>query len=122
MGNTIFAELKFWLMVLASVVLPFGMYAVLMTKRAISRRTTLLLGFALVAVAGMDVYFLRILARLAKVTPSITDDGVFVSEISIALYLLPAMFGGIGVNVISHVLLRHLDEANRQFNHDHPKK
>jgi hypothetical protein len=122
MANTVFAELKFWLMVLASVVLPFGMYAVLMTKRAISRRTTLLLGFALVAVAGMDVYFLRILARLAKATPSITDDGVFVSEISIALYLLPAMFGGIGVNVISHVLLRHLDDANRQFNHDHPKK
>jgi hypothetical protein len=122
MGYTVFTELKFWLMVLASVVLPFGMYAVLMTKRAISRRTTLLLGFALVAIAGMDVYFLRILARLAKTTESIADDAVFVSEISIALYLLPVMFGGIGVNVISHVLITHLDDANRQFNQEHLKK
>ncbi len=122
MGHTIFAELKFWLMVLASVVLPFGLYAVLMTKRAISRRTTLLLGFALVAIAGMDVYFLQILARAAKSTPSLADDAVFVSEVSIALYLLPAMFGGIGVNVISHVLLMHLDDANRQFNHEHLNK
>lgn len=122
MGHTVFAELKFWLMVLASVVLPFGMYAVLMTKRAISRRTTLLLGFALVAIAGMDVYFLQILARAAKSTPSLADDAVFVSEVSIALYLLPAMFGGTGVNVISHVLVTHLDDANRQFNHDHRKK
>jgi hypothetical protein len=122
MGHTVFAEFKFWLMVLVSVVLPFGLYAVLMTKRAISRRTTLLLGFALVAIAGMDVYFLRILARLAQSTPSLADDAVFVSEVSIALYLLPAMFGGIGVNVISHVLIMHLDDANRQFNQKRSNK
>ncbi len=122
MGSTVFAESKFWLMITASVVLPFGLYAVLMTKRAISGRTTLLFGFALVAIAALDVYFLQILSRAAKSTPSLADDAVFVSEISLALYLLPVMFGGIGVNVISHVLVRHLDDANRRFNEEHRKK
>jgi hypothetical protein len=122
MGSTVFAESKFWLMIMASVVLPFGLYTVLMTKRAISGRTTLLFGFALVAIAALDVYFLQILSRAAKSTPSLADDAVFVSEISLALYLLPVMFGGIGVNVISHVLVKHLDDANRRFNEEHRKK
>lgn len=122
MGSTVFAESKFWLMIMASVVLPFGLYTVLMTKCAISGRTTLLFGFALVAIAALDVYFLQILSRAAKSTPSLADDAVFVSEISLALYLLPVMFGGIGVNVISHVLVKHLDDANRRFNEEHRKK
>jgi hypothetical protein len=122
MGSTVFAEAKFWMMVMASVVLPFGLYTVLMTKRAISTRSTLLLGFALVAIAALDVYFLRILSSAAKATPSLADDAVFLSEISLALYLLPVMFGGIGVNVISHVLVKHLDDANRRFIEEHQKK
>ena len=40
---------------------------------------------------------------------------VFLSEISLALYLLPAMFGGIGINVISHILVRHLSEAEDEY-------
>lgn len=122
MASTVFAEAKFWMMVMASVVLPFGLYTVLMTKRAISTRSTLLLGFALVAIAALDVYFLRILSSAAKATPSLADDAVFLSEISLALYLLPVMFGGIGVNVISHVLVKHLDEANRRFIEEHQEK
>lgn len=39
-----------------------------------------------------------------------------------ALYLFPAMFGGIRVNIISHVLLRHLDEAELRFATEHPSK
>jgi hypothetical protein len=30
------------------------------------------------------------------------------------------MFGGIGINVISHVLVRHLVEAENQFRKNHP--
>ena len=32
-----------------------------------------------------------------------------------ALYLLPAMIGGIGVYMTSHVLIQHLFDAERRF-------
>ncbi len=120
-SNSVFAELRFWLMVALSTGLPIGVYAVLLVKRAISPRNVLLLGLALIAVAGLDVYFLQSLAMLAKDTPSLSDDWVFTSQVSVALYLLPAMFGGVGVNVISHVLVRHLAEAERRFTREHPE-
>jgi hypothetical protein len=115
MSTTIFTEIRFWLLVVFSAVLPFGIYWALLVKRAVSRTTVLLLGFSLVAIAGVDVYLLQSLAALAKVTPSIADDAVFVSEVSVALYLLPAMFGGIGINLVSHVLVSHLVEAEMRF-------
>jgi hypothetical protein len=118
--NTIFSELKFWLMMIASIVMPFGIYSYLILKKAISKKTTLIFGFALVAIAGMDVYFLKVFSAAAKLSPSLADDTIFVSEISLALYLVPAMFGGIGVNIISHVLIQHLDEANQRFKKEHP--
>lgn len=107
-------------MMIASVVMPFGIYSYLILKKAISKKTTLVFGFALVAIAGMDVYFLKVLSAAAKLSPSLADDTIFVSEISLALYLVPAMFGGIGVNIISHVLIKHLDEANQRFQKEHP--
>jgi hypothetical protein len=119
MSNSVFAELKFWLMLLVSVGLPFGIYGGLMAKRVIARTTVLVLGFSLVAIAGLDVFVLQNLAAAAKLTPSLADDAVFVSEISLALYLLPAMFGGIGVNVISHILVSHLVKAERRFSDEH---
>ena len=45
---------------------------------------------------------------------------MFLSEVSLALYLLPAMFGGIGINVISHVLIDHLLDAEKRFRDSHP--
>lgn len=72
-----------------------------LVKRANSRVTALLFGFALAAIAGLNVFVLQSLAAAAKLTPSLADDAVFLSEMSLALYLFPAMFGGIGVNVIS---------------------
>jgi hypothetical protein len=30
------------------------------------------------------------------------------------------VFGGIGVNLISHILLRHLSEAEARFDKEHP--
>jgi hypothetical protein len=119
MSNSLFAELSFWVIVVLSVVLPFTIYGVLLAKRAVSRTTVLVLGFALVAIAGVDVFFLRHLAAAAKATLSPADDAVFVSEISFALYLFPLMFGGIGVNVISHILISHLVGAERRFAKEH---
>ena len=74
---------------------------------------------ALVLIAGVDVYLLQTLAGLAKETASLIDDAVFTSELTIALYVLPVVFGGIGVNLISHVLLRHRNEAEGRFDREH---
>ena len=116
MGHlSVFVEMRFWLLVVFSVVLPAGLYAGLMAINAISRAAVAVLGLSLVLVAGVDVYLLQSLAVLAKATLSVVDDAVFLSELSIALYALPLMLGGIGVNLISHVLLRHLESAEKRF-------
>lgn len=122
MKDSVFAELGFWMMVVTSVILPAGIYGVLLVKRAISPWTVMLLGLALILIAGLDVYFLQRLAAAVKSSPSLADDAIFVSEVSVALYLLPAMFGGVGINLISHVLVRHLIEAERRFAKEHPER
>jgi hypothetical protein len=119
MNDSVFAELRYWLMVAVSVILPFAIYGVLLMKRAISRITVLVLGFTLVAIAGFDVYFLQHMAAAAKATLSQADDAIFASEISFSLYLFPLMFGGVGVNLISHILISHLVRAERRFAKDH---
>ena len=118
-GLSVFMEVRFWLLVVFSVVLPAVLYAALMAIRAISRAAVAVLGLALVLVAGVDVYLLQSLALLARATLSVVDDAVFLSELSIALYVLPLMLGGIGVNLISHVLLRHLEHAEKRFERRH---
>ncbi len=119
MNTTVFAELRFWLLIFFSVVLPFGIYGALFFRKVISPKSVMFLGFALVAIAGFDLYLLQHLATAAKLTPSLADDAIFASELSIALYLLPAMFGGIGVNLVSHALVRHLLEAEKRFEQEH---
>lgn len=119
-SDSVFTEASFWLMVAVSVVLPFCIYGVMIVKQAISRRTVLVLGFSLVAIAAVNVYFLQRLATTAAITPSLADDVLFVSELRVALYLLPALFAGLGINVISHVLTTHLAEAEKRFGEQHP--
>ena len=120
MNNSVFAQLDFWGMVAVSVLLPCAIYGALLATRSISRITVLLLGFVMIAIAGFDVYFLQHMAVMAKETPSLADDAVFVSEVSFALYLFPLMFGGIGVNLISHILVSHLVGAEKRFSKEHP--
>ena len=79
-----------------------------------------LCGMLLVAIAGVNVYLLKSLVSFAKASPSLEDDAIFLSEMSLALYLLPAMFGGIGINVVSHILVSHLVEAERKFKNEKP--
>ena len=119
MNTTVFAELRFWLLIFFSLVLPFAIYGALLFKKAISRKSVMFFGFVLVAIAGVDVYLLQYLANAAKLTPSLVDDALFVSELSVALYLLPAMFGGIGVNLVSHALVSHLVGAEKRFDEEH---
>jgi hypothetical protein len=115
MNNTVFVELKFWLLLFFSILLPFSIYAILLTKRAVSRNTILFFGFIMVAISSIDFYLLRQLSTLSKFTSSLQDDMFFTSELSVALYILPILFAGIGVNMVSHVLIRHLDDAENRF-------
>ena len=43
------------------------------------------------------------------------DDRLFTGEISIALYLLPAFFAGIGVNLLSHVRIDYVSKVEHKF-------
>ena len=115
MDESVFVELRFWLLVLFSLVVPLVLVWACLTVQALSRSAVLAIGLALVAMAGFDVYLLQVLAQLAKQTPSTSDDVVFDSEITVGLYLLPALLAGIGVNVISHVLIQHLTDAQQRF-------
>lgn len=119
MKFSVFAELYFWLLVVCSVVLPVAIYSALLFKRAVSRATILILGLTLVAIAGVDVFLLQRLEAMSKLSPSLLDDAVFNSEVTIGFYLLPALFAGIGIDVISHVLIRHLDKAQKTFHQEH---
>jgi hypothetical protein len=69
----------------------------------------------------LDIYLLQSLSGLAKLSSSVFDDKIFSSQISVALYLLPAIFAGTGINVISHILINHLIEAEKGFEKKHPK-
>jgi arginine exporter protein ArgO len=120
MDITVFSQLTFWLLIGFSFVLPIGIYALLLLKRAIARHTVLLLGIVLIVIAAVDIYLLQRLATMAKITPSLSDDAVFLSEVSLALYLIPVVFVGIGINVISHILVQHLVKAEQRFQDEHP--
>ncbi len=88
--TTALYEVDFFLLVITSVLLP----------------------------AGIDFVLLQKLAEKAKMSSSVFDDRLFVTELSMALYLLPAVFAGIGVNLVSHVVIRHLKLAENRFEHN----
>lgn len=119
MQSSVFLELRFWLLIVLSLVLPVAIYAALLRRRAVSSITVLVLGVALTLISGVDVYLLQTMTHLAATTTSLVDDAVFRSEITVALYVLPVLFGGIGVNLVSHVLVRHLTLAERRFEEAH---
>jgi len=115
MHDTIFVELKFWLLVLFSIVVPGIIVWVCLTATTVSRNIVLILGFILIVIAGFDFYLLQALARMARATPSLTDDPIFDSEITVGLYVLPALLAGVGINVTSHILIQHLIDAQKRF-------
>lgn len=119
MNESIFVEIEFFTLILFSLVLPVSIYAYMMWKTAISRTTVLLFGIVLIVISGTDVILLQRLTEMAKNSQSLLDDRIFASELSVALYLLPALFAGIGVNMISHILISHLADAERQFDREH---
>ncbi|MEJ1958329.1 MAG: hypothetical protein WDM70_01805 [Nitrosomonadales bacterium] len=115
MNSSVFFEVEFLMLIVFSLIFPVSIYYYLMKKRVISRKTVLFFGILLVTIAGVNVYLLRRLAELAKISLLPIDDLFFRSELSLALYLLPVLFAGIGVNMISHVLISHLSNAEKEF-------
>ncbi len=122
--TTALYEVDFFLLVTTSLLLPAGIYATLLLKRSISQWTVLVLALVLITLSGIDFVLLQKLAEKAKLSSSAFDDRMFVTELSMALYLLPAVFAGIGVNLVSHVVIRHLKLAESRFERDdrHRKK
>ena len=114
MHDSVFVEVQFWLLVLFSIVVPGIIVWICLTVTEVSRTTVLALGLILAGIAGFDFYLLQALARMARATPSLTDDLMFDSEITVGLYVLPALLAGIGINVTSYVLIEHLTDAQRR--------
>lgn len=114
----IFFETRFLLLILFSLLLPAAIFGWLIVKRKISRITVMLFGLILIGLAGVDIVLLQSLASSAKASLSPLDDAIFASEISLGLYLLPAVCAGIGINVVSHVLINHLVEAEQRFDQE----
>lgn len=112
---TIFTELRFWVLVLCSLVLPTAIFVTLFVRREFSKATVLAFGLLLIVLAGVDIFMLRALALEAQATPSLADDVVFSSELSIALYIFPAAFGTFGLNMVSHVLMHYLKKKEALF-------
>lgn len=118
MGATAFAELEFWLLITLSMAAPLLVWRVFHSKKTASRRTIFVFGLVLVAISGTAFYLLQILANQSKHSPSLADDTLFASELTLSLYLLPALFAGIGINLISDRLIRHLNDLEDTSRHD----
>ena len=115
MNQSVFVEIEFWLLVVFSIVMPAAIIWISLTIRKVSRSHVLGMGLLLVTLAGVDIYLLQALRRHSRETPSTADDIIFDSEITVGLYVLPALLAGIGVNVVSHVIIQHLSDAQRRF-------
>ncbi|ASU37854.1 hypothetical protein hmeg3_05795 [Herbaspirillum sp. meg3] len=120
MADSVFLKIEFYLLIFFSLVLPAAIFATMLLKRALARSIVLLFGMVLLVLAGIDIVLLKKLAWLARTSLSSLDDAFFNSEMSLCLYLLPAFLGGVGTNVISHILIRHLREAEDKFDREQP--
>lgn len=112
---TVFTQVRFWLLVLCSLIFPASIFVTLFVRREFSKKTVLAFGLLLIAMAGLDIFLLRALSLQAQATPSLADDVVFSSELSIALYIIPAAFGTFGLNMVSHVLMHYLKQKEARF-------
>jgi len=115
MADSIFMHFRFWALVLGSLAAPCAIYLFLLFKRKISRVSVVLFGIVLVVLSSIDVFLLQAFESSARVTASLADDAVFASELSVALYLLPLFFAGVGIHLVAHVLVTHLIDAERRY-------
>lgn len=108
MNDSTFLKIEFLFLALFSLVLPLIFISVLITKRRLPRKTILAFGFILIILAGLDVVLLQRLKDLARSTVSLSDDVIFATGYALALYVLPLIGAGLGMNLISHVIHEHI--------------
>ncbi len=120
MADTVLFKADFFILILFSFLVPTGIYIYLIRKNVISKNIVLIYGLLFIIIAGVDIITLQTLRDTALQSTSLLDDKIFSSELSVAFYLLPALFAGIGINLISHVLIGHLIRAESRF--DNRKK
>jgi hypothetical protein len=108
MDKTAFFRIEFYLLVVFSLLLPSAIYYQLVVKRIFSRITMFLLGLTMIVMSGVDLVLLQKLSAIAVQSSDLADDVIFGSEFSMALYLLPLILAGLGINVISHILHSHM--------------
>ncbi|HYP84487.1 MAG TPA: hypothetical protein VES41_14085 [Variovorax sp.] len=111
--GSVFVEMRFWALIFMTVVVPLALYLLLRHRRAVSRVTVLMLGLALVAIAAVDVWLLHGLQNAAVHNASKLDDFLD-SEVTVGLYLIPALFGGVGIDLVSTIIRQHLLHMERR--------
>ena len=119
MESSVFVEFKFWLLIVVSIIAPVVMYLLQRRKNEASPSFVLIFGLVLIAISGMDVYLLQTLAAESRLSHSLMDNAIFNSEMSLSLYAFPLLFGGIGINMISDMLVGHLMNAERRYEERH---
>ena len=111
--DSILIKAEFWGLVAVSIALPVAVIWHLVRVVRISR--ALLIGYSitLMGVSGLDAVLIKAIAVLARQTSSLADDKVFLGEYSLALYLLPLISAGVGMNLLTYTITRHLRIRSR---------
>ncbi|MEJ8853110.1 hypothetical protein WKW79_00930 [Variovorax robiniae] len=117
MTGSVFVELRFWVAVIVSFVVPLCLYLSLRKRRAISPASVFWLGVTLIVIAAADVCMLHGL-QMATSKSTSRFDNFFDSELAVGFYLIPALFGGIGIDLVSSVFRRHLEAAEHRYKSD----
>lgn len=108
MNDTVFYRAEFWALVAVSLGFPLALIADLLRKVTVSRRWLVGSAMLLLLLAGLDVALIGRVQELARLTPGLADDAVFLSESQVALYLLPYIAAGVGINLLSFAITQHL--------------
>jgi hypothetical protein len=116
--TSLYLESEFWVLVAVSLLAPAAVFVWLSRRRKISRIAVAVIAVALIVLSGFDAILLQRLSALAKKTPGLGDDRVFASEFSLALYVLPLITAGLGINLLSHLLNRHLIIAELEYDRE----
>jgi hypothetical protein len=90
-GNEFFSIFPILLLAAGSVIRgpAAAIYVTLLFQRAVSRATILMVGLTLVAISGVNLFLPQRRQTMSKLTPSLLDDAVFNSEVTIGFFCGP---------------------------------
>jgi hypothetical protein len=108
MNDAAFFRVEFLLLVFSSFILPFALYGYLVFRSRKSPVAVGYFGLILVGLSGLDVGLLRQLRLIAMATPSVLDDRIFASELTVTLYILPVVFAAVGLNLVWHEISQRI--------------